>query len=124
MPRVPKKTLPALVEGGETIGQRIARFRKLKGMTQQELADAIGIERILISDYERSRIRLYDELVAHFAKALHVSSDELLGLVKLDTDSEAPSLRLMKRVAEIEKLPEIKKKAILKTLDDLIRANS
>ena len=93
-------------------------------MTQQELADAIGIERILISDYERSRIRLYDELVAHFAKALHVSSDELLGLVKLDTDSEAPSLRLMKRVAEIEKLPEIKKKAILKTLDDLIRANS
>jgi hypothetical protein len=34
-----------------------------------------------------------------------------------------PSLKISKRIKALEKLPEIKQKAILKTLDDLIRAN-
>jgi transcriptional regulator with XRE-family HTH domain len=80
---MPKKpNLPPLKEmdSNETIGKRIARLRNEKGYTQLQLAEKIGIVRILISDYERGKIRLYDEMLARFAVALEVTTDELLGL--------------------------------------------
>ena len=56
------------------------------------------------------------------ANILRISSDELLG-IKNNNKNYEPSLRLMRRLVKIEKLPENKKKLILKTIDDLIRAN-
>src|SRR4030043_109964 len=43
MPRVTKYKLPPLDIGEETIGKRIARMRKKRGLTQIELARKIGI---------------------------------------------------------------------------------
>ena len=107
----------------ETIGQRIAKFRKLNGFTQQQLADHIGIEQNLISDYERGMIRLYDEMVGRFAVALGVSSDELLGLKNQNPELPQISLRFLKRIAIIETFSEAQKKRILRNLDDSIEAN-
>jgi transcriptional regulator with XRE-family HTH domain len=80
MPAKPKYNLPFIDFGEETIGQRIARIRKKKKISQQKLAEEIGIKRVLVSDYERGKVRLYDEMVARFAIALEVTTDELLGL--------------------------------------------
>lgn len=125
MPRLPKSDKPALIDPSHhAIGDRIARFRKAQGLTQQQLAEHIGVTRTVITDYESGRVRIYDEMLARLAKTLGISTDAILGLDPVTTPPEAPSLRLIKRVAEIDKLPEPKKKAILKTLDDLIRANS
>jgi len=77
----------------------------------------------LVSDYEREKIRMYDDLVIRFAIALDVSSDELLGLKNSRPDAPSVSLRLMKRLATIDAFPEAKKKHILRTLDDSIEAN-
>jgi transcriptional regulator with XRE-family HTH domain len=123
MPRVPKQILPPVSRTEETIGQRIARFRKLRGMTQRELAEKIGIVQNLISDYENGKLRLYDEMVARFATALLVSSDELLGLTQ-ENDTDLLSLRFIKRLSIIETFPEAQKKRILRNLDDNIKANS
>jgi hypothetical protein len=65
-----------------------------------------------------------DEMVVRFALALGVSADQLLGLKDLDDSMEIPALRITRRIKDLEKLPESKRKAILKTLDDLIKANS
>ena len=125
MPQKPKYELkPLSVPLTETLGARIARIRKERGMTQAELAEKIGIENALVSDYERERIRMYDDLLIRFALALRVSTDELLGLKDYKPDVPVISLRLMKRLAIIEKLPEAKKKHIIRTLDDSIKANS
>ena len=43
MPRVSRLKLAPLDPGGETIGRRVARFRKERGFTQVELAEKIGI---------------------------------------------------------------------------------
>jgi len=123
MPRVPKQVLPPLNDSTETIGQRIARLRKLKGLTQHELAKKIGIERTVIANYERDRLRIYDEMVARIAMALGVSSDAILGLKNEKTEIPVISLRLMRRLAEIDNLSETKKKRIIQTLDDSIEAN-
>jgi transcriptional regulator with XRE-family HTH domain len=80
MPHKSKYILEPLNLGDETIGQRIARIRKEKELTQKELANLIGIPRSLVSNYEIGRIRLYDEMVTRFAIALEISTDYLLGL--------------------------------------------
>jgi transcriptional regulator with XRE-family HTH domain len=125
MPQVPKHELKPLDLGSQTIGQRIAGLRKERGLSQADLAERIGISRQLVASYERERVRLYDEMVARFALALGVSADEILGLDQAGSiDTKHTSLRVTRRLRELDQLPEPKRKAILKTLDDLIRANS
>ena len=124
MPRKLKNPLPPIELGSETIGQRIAYHRKRLGFTQKELGEKIGINRLLVSEYETGYVRLHDEMVARFALALNVTTDELLGLKLSRTVDTSMSLRVTRRIREIERLPEKRKKAILHTLDDLIKANS
>ena len=124
MPRPPKYKLKPLKISNEKIGKRIALIRKERGMSQLELAEKIGISRKLVTDYETGRIRIFDEMILRFAIALKVTSDTLLGLKDFNYEKPLPSLRVMRRMKEIDNLPEIKKKFILKALDDLIRANN
>jgi hypothetical protein len=84
----------------------------------------MGITRKQITDYETGRTRMNDEMVVRFALALNVSTDQLLGIKDIDDIQAIPSLRITRRLRDLEQLPEQKRKAILKTLDDLIRANS
>jgi transcriptional regulator with XRE-family HTH domain len=64
----------------KTISRRLAEIRRSRGLTQVELAAKLGLNQPLVSQYERGDIRMHASLVAAFAKALRVSSDELLGL--------------------------------------------
>jgi len=110
MPRVPKQTLPPLNLSAESVGQRIARLRKLKGLTQVQLAQLIGIERTVTANYEKDRLRIYDEMLARISIALAVSTDELLGLKTVAASKDnAASLRLVRRLRKIEQLPPAKK---------------
>lgn len=106
------------------MNKRVARIRKEKGLTQKELAEKIGIASTLISDYERGKLRLYDELIIKMAEVFQISTDQVLGYNIPTEEEKPPSRRIMKRLRDIENLPDPKKKAILKTLDDLIKANS
>ena len=120
MPKPPKYQLEPL-EQELTIGERISKIRKQQGLTQRNLAEKIGVERYLISDYERGRIRLYDEMVARFALALGIGTDEILGLKTEITPQEVPSLRLTKRMNRIEKLPHSKQKSLLQIIDGFLK---
>ena len=106
------------------IGKRIASIRKQKGLTQKELSEIIGIKQTLVSDYETGRVRMFAEMIGRFAIALNVPADQILGLDPSSNETNEISLRLSKRLHELESLPESRRKAILRTLDDLIRANS
>lgn len=84
MPRKPD--LPPLdLVNGETIGQRLARLRKKKKMTQEELAEKIGIQRYLIANYEQGRTRIYDEMLIRLAWELDCTVDYLVGFKKKTT---------------------------------------
>lgn len=107
----------------DQIGARIKRFRLKRGFSQAELADKVGLSREAIAAYESGRVHLLNDMVARLAVALSISSDELLGLKPAPKSDTSSGLRLTRRLRELEQLPEQKRKAILKTLDDLIRAN-
>lgn len=124
MPRKFKYDLPEIhLEDNKTVGERISQLRVMRGLTQQELSEKLGIMRVTLADYERGRSRIYDEMIIRIAQALSVSTDRLLGFEKHEELKEGVSLKYTKRIREIEELPEHNRRTILKTLDDLIRAN-
>jgi len=119
MPR--RLKLPPLDFGNETLGQRLARIRKQYGYTQVDLAKKIGIIQSLISDYETDRLRLTAEMAVRFALALGVSTDELLHPKAAKKKSRKPSLKVMRRMEEIEKLPPRQQTFVLSALDSILR---
>ena len=122
MPRKRKKELPPLKLGSETVGQRLARLRKEQGLTQAELAERIGINQTSVSDYETSRLRLSDEMLARVALALKVSADTLLGLKGGARRTNQATVRILRRLNRIASLPMPQKKALLKTIDMMLKA--
>lgn len=60
-------------------GQRLSVLRKAKGLTQRELAEALGTTREMVDYYERRAINPALEVVRGCAKALNVPVIELLG---------------------------------------------
>ena len=113
--------MPPLDYDGETIGQRLARLRKQRGYTQVELAEKMGSRQVLISAYETDRIALSAEMAVRLAVALEVSTDELLHPNIKKKSATKPSLKVMRRMEQIEQLPESKQSFILTALDSLLR---
>ena len=121
MPKRATISKPPLDYGGETIGQRLARLRKQRGYTQVELAEKMGSRQVLISAYETDRIALSAEIAVRLAMALEVSTDELLHPNVKKKSTAKPSLKVMRRLEQIAKLPENKQSFILSALDSMLR---
>jgi len=118
MPYPRKAPLPPLDSNLDGIASRIVKFRKLRGMTQKELAERIGITREALASHELGRVHLSDDLIIRFALALRVSSDELLGLKGNElVTGTIPSVRVIKRMQRIQELSPVNQKAILRTID-------
>ena len=66
-------------------GNRLRRLRKERKLTQEELAGRIGVKNSVISFYEVGDRTPSLELLVKLSKALHVSTDVLLGLDKGET---------------------------------------
>jgi transcriptional regulator with XRE-family HTH domain len=124
MPKRATITKPPLDYDGETIGQRLARQRKQRGYTQVELAEKMGSRQVLISAYETDRIALSAEMAVRLAVTLEVSTDELLHPKIRKKSTAQPSLKVMRRMEQIEQLPENKQSFILTALDSLLRGEA
>lgn len=55
------------------IGRNILYFRQQQGLTQQQLADALGINKMAISNYEKGKRQPNIETVKTICKALDIS---------------------------------------------------
>ena len=62
----------------ETIGSRISKYRKEKGMTQEELASRLGVSSQAVSKWENDLSCPDISLLPALCQALGVTSDELL----------------------------------------------
>ncbi len=102
----------------DTIGQRLARLRKEKGLTQVELAERLKINQSMMSDYERDVIRLHGELIVQLAQILGVTADELLGVEKAaKKNGSVKNRRLLRQVQALDKLNKRDQQALLRTID-------
>ena len=80
----------------ETIGSRIAGARKVKGMTQEELANILGVSSQAVSKWENDASCPDISLLPRLAKELGLTTDELLtgksNEVKMVPSSQRKSL--------------------------------
>lgn len=123
MPKKSKLKLLPVDSGKETLGQRLTRIRKEKGLTQQQVAERTGLIQVLVSDYERDRLRLSAEMAIRFATVLGVTTDELL--YRKPAKPQPPrqvSRRFLRRMEQIEKLPPLQQTTLLRTIDTFLRA--
>ena len=63
-------------------GNRLKELRKQAGLTQQQLANQIGLSKTVISYYELHTRTPSPEIIIKLAAVFHVSSDYLLGIEK------------------------------------------
>ena len=108
--------------GDEAFAKRLATIRRMRGMTQIDLADAAGTTQRAVSYYENAfGFPPAPQLVA-LAKALHVTTDELLGVksIKPDARSEDPETRrLWKKFQQVSELPEKDQRAVIRLINSL-----
>jgi transcriptional regulator with XRE-family HTH domain len=76
---MPRKRSPSAAPFGE----RLAQLRKAAGYTQVQLAEHIGLSQRMISYYEKTDDHPIAKVLRHFARALEVSTDELLGVAPM-----------------------------------------
>lgn len=62
----------------ESIGKRIARFRKARNMTQEDLAGQVGVSSQAVSKWENDASCPDISLLAQLCRVLGVTTDELL----------------------------------------------
>jgi transcriptional regulator with XRE-family HTH domain len=62
----------------KALANRIRAYRKLKGLTQQELADRIGISIAVLGSVERGTRRPKKDLLENIARVLNIRFDELV----------------------------------------------
>jgi len=121
MPKKSKLKLSPVSFGNETLGERLARIRKEKGLTQKDIADRTGLTQVLVSDYERDRLRLTAEMAVRFVEAIGVGTEELLRpKKKAALPDDQPSPKLLRRMKQIEGLPVYEQRALLTTIDKFL----
>ncbi|EIZ81073.1 XRE family transcriptional regulator [Novosphingobium sp. Rr 2-17] len=72
----PLSAAPTTV-GGESMGERLHRLRKLRGLTQGELASRLGVSKPTVWAWEQDRARPIEDRMEAIAEALEVTAAEL-----------------------------------------------
>jgi len=82
-------------------GKRLQHARKTAGLTQQQLADMVSVERKHISHLECGVRSCSLDLLLEFSAILNVSTDYLLKGVKSRADHSAELDRIISQLVEL-----------------------
>jgi len=104
-------------------GKRLASLRKEQGLTQTQLGERVGVSCKVIAYYEGETHYPPAHLIEPLAKALKISTDELLGVKILQQQRDPQQAALWRRLKKIESLPKRDQKALLHYLDALVQKN-
>lgn len=117
--------MPKKVEASSEAGKRLVKARRAKGMTQVQLAEAIGSSQRAISHYETMAEFPPTAVLVEISKVLGVSADYILNL---KTPKAAPAQefqdpkvkRLWKKFQQLQKLPEKDQRAVIRLINSLL----
>lgn len=114
--------MPRKRYGETSFGERLQALRKARGLTQVQLAEAAQTTQRAISYYETEAGFPPAPAVIDLARALQISTDELLGVrapkvQRIDEDSD--TRRMWKRFQKVSALPERDQKAVLRLINSL-----
>jgi transcriptional regulator with XRE-family HTH domain len=113
--------MPAKKEPQTAFGKRLLALRKTRGLTQAQLAEALGTTQRVISHYETNAELPPSSIIIPLARVLVVSTDELLGLKAAQSsgDTSPEKKRLWKRFQKMEALPTKDQRAVIRLINAL-----
>lgn len=106
------------------------RIRLARGLTQTQLAEAIDSSQRAISRYETIAEFPPTHVVVELARALDVTTDELLGFkppkkaAVNGTAQDPETRRLWKKFQQVRALPEKDQRAVIRLVNSLVAARS
>lgn len=104
----------------KAFGQRLADLRNAQGLTQAQMAEALGVSQQQVASYEVGRRRVPLSMLATLAKTLAVGVDELVGQ-KPRTGKRGPTPRLQTKLERISQLPRARQRFVLQVLDSVLQ---
>lgn len=123
-------TIPGIIAGMairneaffKELGARIATARKERGMTQQALADQLGVSQQTLAHYEVGRVGVGAAMLPILSELLDLSFDELLvGEALARTPGKrGPASRLQQQIDAVAQLPKAEQRFVSKMLDNLL----
>ncbi len=95
---------------------RLSNLRKQRGLTQEGLADLIGLTKTQIYRYEKSNAQPTLDVIRRLAIALSVSSDELV----FEEDERQPDDNLVLLLEGVNRLDPDEKHVIREMIEGMI----
>lgn len=95
---------------------RLLHFRKQQGLSQQRLAEAVGLHVNQVRRYETGTAQPTLKALVNLAKVLHLSLDTLV----FDEGERGPSAELRLQFEAVSQFPEEERKIVKALLDGLI----
>lgn len=104
--KVAPKTARSEVSGSKTsfskaLGQRVQQVRRLRGLSQEELAEKINRSSDMVSDFERGLNSTRIETLVTIAKALDMSMSELFEFMPPVADKDREQRKLLDSLMQL-----------------------
>jgi transcriptional regulator with XRE-family HTH domain len=99
-----------------SFGTQLAATRKARGLSQQQLAESLGISVDMLTYYERRAKNPSADIVARAAGLLGVTSDDLIGSSSKARKKSGPPSQIEQRLTALRQLPRDKQKVVLQLL--------
>ena len=98
------------------LATRLAQYRKQRGMTQAQLADALGLHITQVKRYEAGSSQPSVDGLKKIAVLLHVSADELL----FGDEGRDPGDKLRRHFAAVANLPDAEQRTVIDVIEGLL----
>ena len=102
------------------LGGRIAALRKEQRLTQQQLADSLGIAQQTLAHYEGGRIRAPASMLPQLAQIFAVGIDELVGHPNKAAAKRGPTPKLQQQVERLSRLPKAQQRVVMQMLEGVL----
>lgn len=106
-----------------SFGSRLHQARENKGLSQQQVADELGIPVKTYANWERRSVGIKPEHLNSIASILSVSLDWLFDApTSSPKKQEGPTGKLRRLVDEVRELPRYQQQRVIATLEDALLA--
>ena len=99
------------------LGARIALARRDRGLTQQDLADHLGLAQQTYAHYEMGRVRFPASILPLLGEILGMTPEELLGQPAQPKPRKGPTPRILQQLERISQLPKTKQHVVSEMLE-------
>ncbi len=104
----------------KALGVRIAQARKVQGLTQQQVADRLGVAQHTYAQYELGVRRIPASTLPQVAQDLGMTMDELMGQNEHSRVKPGPPSKLQQQIERIGHLPKAQQRFVMQMLDTVL----